>query len=213
MRRFETYLLTALLAAHGAGAAEGPAPAAPPAEAKTDSGAAPELTPGIPGLKMVDVREHRHLWREIQELQTWERADRISVAEYRSKVIEKTAQFLGFKGSGGQEFTTAAAGAVAGVRDSFRAGRRPEVDPAAGQAMFDTGLDEAVARLTAHLRKEPRHELFAKDVKKWLLKLAFGPSEAKEAREAKQAKEAREAKEAKKAKEAVKIAGAKPASD
>jgi pantoate kinase len=99
---------------------------------------------------------------------------------------------------------------VAGVRDSFRAGRRPEVDPAEGQAMFDTGLDEAVARLTAHLRKEPRHELFAKDCKKWLLKLAFGPSEAKEAKEAKQAKEA---KKAKKAKEAAKIAGAKPASD
>ncbi len=213
MRRFETYLLTALLAAHGAGAAEGPASAAPPAEAKAASGAAPELTPGIPGLKTVDVRDHRHLWREIEELQTWERANRISVAEYRGKVIEKTAQFLGFKGSGGQEFTTAAAGAVAGVRDSFRAGRRPEVDPAEGQAMFDTGLDEAVARLTAHLRKEPRHELFAKDGKKWLLKLAFGPSEAKEAREAKEAKEAREAKKAKKAKEAAKIAGAKPASD
>ena len=207
MRRFETYLLTALLAAHGAGAAEGPAPAAPPAEAKAASEAAPELTPGIPGLKTVDVRDHRHLWREIEELQTWERANRISVAEYRGKVIEKTAQFLGFKGSGGQEFTTAAAGAVAGVRDSFRAGRRPEVDPAEGQAMFDTGLDEAVARLTAHLRKEPRHELFAKDGKKWLLKLAFGPSEAKEAREAK------EAKKAKKAKEAAKIARAKPASD
>ena len=206
MRRFETYLLTALLAAHGAGAAQGPAPAAPPAEAKAASEAAPELTPGIPGLKMADVRDHRHLWREIEELQTWERADRISVAEYRSKVIEKTAQFLGFKGSAGQEFTTAAAGAVAGVRDSFHAGRRPEVDSAEGQAMFDTGLDEAVARLTAHLRKEPRHELFAKDVKKWLLKLAFGPSEAKEAREAK------EAQEAKKAKEAAKIAGAKPAS-
>lgn len=206
MRRFETYLLTALLAAHGAGAAEGPTPpAAPPAEAKAASEAAPELTPGIPGLKMADVRDHRHLWREIEELQTGERADRISVAEYRSKVIEKTAQFLGFKGSAGQEFTTAAAGAVAGVRDSFRAGRRPEVDPAAGQALFDTGLDEAVARLTAQLRKEPRHELFAKDCKKWLLRLAFGPSEAKEAREAKQAKEAE-------AKEAAKIAGAKPAS-
>lgn len=206
MRRFETYLLTALLAAHGAGAAEGPTPAAPPAEARAASEAAPELTPGIPGLKMADVREHQHLWREIEELQTWQRADRISVAEYRGKVIEKTAQFLGFEGSGEQEFTTAAAGAVAGVRDSFRAGRRPEVDPAEGQTLFDTGFDEAVARLTAHLRKEPRHELFAKDVKKWLLRLAFGPSEAKEAREAKQAKEAE-------AKEAAKIAGAKPASD
>src|SRR6185312_5884099 len=53
MRRFETY---------GAGAAEGPGPAAPPAEAKAASEAAPELTPGIPGLKMADVRDHRHLW-------------------------------------------------------------------------------------------------------------------------------------------------------
>lgn len=171
-------VLAALLVTHGAGAAQEPA--------KT----APELKPGISGLKMADVREHSHLWREIGELQTWERSERISVAEFRSKVIEKTAQFLGFEGDAAQEFTTAAAGAVAGVRDSFRASRQPDLDPVEGQAVLDAGLTEAVARVTARLRKEPRHELFAPDCKKWLLKMAFGPSEAKEAKEAKVAKAA-----------------------
>lgn len=182
MNRIKTVLLVlaALFVAHGAGAAQETAQAPPP-----------ELKPGIPGLKMVDVREHSHLWREIEELQTWERSDRISVAEYRTKVIEKTVQFLGFEGAAAQELAAAAAGAVAGVRDSFRASRRADLDPAEGQAVLDAGLTEAVARVTAHLRKEPRHELFAPDCKKWLLKLAFGPSEAKEAKEARAGKEAK----------------------
>lgn len=169
------FVLAALLVAHGAGAAQ------------DTSGTAPELKPGIPGLKMVDVREHSHLWREIEELQTWERSERISIAEFRSKAIEKTAQFLGFEGTAAKEFTTAAAGAVAALRDSFRASRQPDLDPLAGQAVLDAGLTDAEARVNARLRKEPRHELFAPDCKKWLLKLAFGPSEAKEAKEARQA--------------------------
>lgn len=183
MKPIKTVLLVlaALFVAHGAGAAQEPTPKAP------------ELKPGVPGLKMADVREHSHLWREIEELQTWERSERISVAEYRSKVIEKTAQFLGFEGAAAQELTAAAAGAVADVRESFRASRRADLDPAEGQAVLDAGLTAAVARVTAHLRKEPRHELFAPDCKKWLLKLAFGPSEAKEAKEAKAGKEAKEA--------------------
>lgn len=167
-------VLAALLVADGAGAAQA---------AQTP----PELKPGIPGLKMVDVREHSHLWREIEELQTWERSERISVAEFRSKAIEKTAQFLGFEGDAAEKFNAAAAGAVAGLRDSFRASRQPDLDPLAGQAVLDAGLTEAEARVNARLRKEPRHQLFAPDCKKWLLKLAFGPSEAKEAREARQA--------------------------
>jgi hypothetical protein len=165
------FMMTAVLVARGATAEE--------------TAQAPELKPGIPGLKMVDVRDHKHLWREIEELQTWERGDRISVAEYRGKVIEKTVQFLGFEEASAKGFTTAAAEAVAGLRESFRAGRRADVDPAEAQALLDSGLTTAVTRVTSLLRKEPRHELFAPDCKKWLLRLAFGPSEAKEAKEAK----------------------------
>ena len=166
-------LLAAVLAARGAAAQE--------------ASQALELKPGIPGLKMADVRDHKHLWREIEELQVWEHGDRISVAEYRGKVIEKTAQFLGFEGAAAEGFTNAATQAVAGLRESFRASRQAGLDPAAAQEAFDSGLATAETRLTSLLRKEPRHDLFAPDCKKWLLRLAFGPSEAKEAREAKEA--------------------------
>ncbi len=173
MRRLETivFLIAAILVAHGAAAEE--------------TAQAPELKPGIPGLKMVDVRDHKHLWREIEELQTWERSDRISVAEYRGKVVEKTVQYLGFEEAAAKDFTTAAAEEVAGLRESFRAGRGADVEPAEAQALLDSRLATAVTRVTSLLRKEPRHELFAPDCKKWLLRLAFGPSEAKETKEAK----------------------------
>lgn len=169
-------LLAAVLVARG-GAAQGADPA-------------PELKPGIAGLTMADVRDHKHLWREIEELQVWEHGDRISVAEYRTKVIEKTAQFLGFQGAAAEGFTKAASGAVASLREAFRDSRRAEVDPVEGQALLDSGLAAAVAQVAAHLRKEPRHELFAPDCKKWLLRLAFSPSEAKEARETSAVKDA-----------------------
>jgi hypothetical protein len=178
MKRLKTIVLAllAVLLARGAAAQE--------------AVQAPELKPGIPGLKMADVRDHKHLWREIEELQAWENGDRISVAEYRSKVMEKTAQFLGFEGAAADGLTQAAAAAVAGLRESFHASRRTDLDPAGAQALFDSGLATAVTRVTSLLRKEPRHELFAPDCKKWLLRLAFGPSEAKEAREARQAQAA-----------------------
>lgn len=178
-------VMVATLVAAGAGALPGSDPA--PAEVKKTAEAAPELEPGIPGLKMADVRDHKHLWREIEELQTWERSDRISIAEYRSKVIEKTAQFLGFDGAAADRFAATSTLAIASVRESFRAGRRPEVDPASAQAQLSADLEAAAARVTAVFRQEPRHALFVPDCKKWLLRLAFGPSEAKEAREAKRA--------------------------
>ncbi|HEX4955357.1 MAG TPA: hypothetical protein VF017_18355 [Thermoanaerobaculia bacterium] len=148
---------------------------------------AAEPTPRIPGLKMADVRDHEHLWREIGELQTWERSDRISIAEYRGKVIEKTAQYLGFEGAAAEQFTAVAKAAIDRVRVSFQAGRRPEVDPGDAHAQLTADLEGAATQVTATFRKEPRHELFAPDCKKWLLRLAFGPSEAKEAKEAEQA--------------------------
>ena len=153
------------------------------------SGPEPEFEPGIPGLKMVDVRDHKFLWREIEELQIWERGDRITVAELRSKAIEKTAHFLELEGAEADEFITAAAEAVDGVRKSFRH-RQPtggETSGVAGQ--FSTDLGAATGRLTSLLQDEPRHRLFAPGCKKWLLKLAFGPREPKEAREAEEAKQ------------------------
>ena len=155
--------------------------------AKEDSGAEPVFRPGIPGVKMVDVRDHRFLWREIEELQKWERGDRISVAEYRSKVIEKTAHFLGFGGATADEFAAVAAQAVAGLRESFLLMRRAGENPGALETRFSSDLPAGVSGVTSFLRGEPRHRLFAPECKKWLLKLAFGPSEAKEAMEAERA--------------------------
>jgi hypothetical protein len=170
----------ALVAPPAAGAQE---PSPPPAAGEPAS--EPAFRPGIPGLKMVDVREHKLLWREIEELQRWEQADRISIAEYRSKVIEKTAQFLGLGGAAGDGFRDVASRAVTAVRDAFSKWRA-DGDPTALEARFSSELRASQARIAALLGKEPRHQLFASDCKKWLLKLAFGPKEAKETRDAKQ---------------------------
>jgi hypothetical protein len=145
--------------------------------------AAPEFKPGIPGLKMADVREHKHLWREIEELQSWERSERITVAEYRAKVIEKTTVFLGFGGDAATAFSTLAAQSVTGLREAFAAGRKTDIDPSRPDSEFAAELTATVERVTSKLSPEPRHQLFVPDVKKWLLRLAFGPSEAKEAKE------------------------------
>lgn len=151
--------------------------------AKGDSSAEPVFRPGIPGVKMQDVRDYKFLWREIEQLQKWERGDRISVAEYRSKVIEKTAHFLEFSGAAVDEFAAAAAQAVAGVRESLQQMRRAGENPGDLDTRFSSDLRAAVSRVTSFLRDEPRHQLFAPECKKWLLKLAFGPREAKEDRE------------------------------
>jgi hypothetical protein len=172
-------------------AAAAASPAAEETEAHEASGPEPIFRPGIPGLRMVDVRDHKFLWREIDELQAWERGNRITVAEYRSKVIEKTAQFLGFTGPAAGEFAKTAFGAVAMVREAFF--DRPQTGGETGgvEARFPSDLEEAVARLTSALDEdEPRHRLFAPEGKRWLLRLAFGPREAKEAREARQAEQA-----------------------
>lgn len=148
--------------------------------------AEPKFRPGILGLTMVDVREHKHLWREIEELQKWERADRISIAEYRSKVIEKTGQFLRLGGAEADEFAAVASGAITTTREAFLTWRRDDGDPKVREVQFSSDMRGAVTRVTSFLQKEPRHQLFVPQCKKWLLKLAFGPKEAKEAKEAKQ---------------------------
>jgi len=151
----------------------------------------PEFKPGIPGMKMVDVRDHKFLWREIEELQSWERSDRISVAEYRSKVIEKTAHFLELDGTAANEFATTASEAVTTVRTSFRQ-RQPSGEDQSGiQGQFSIDLGAAATRIASLLQQEPRQKLFVPECKKWLLRLAFGPREAKEAREAKKSQQTR----------------------
>lgn len=159
------------------------------AVASTPSGPEPEFEPGIPGLKMVDVRDHKFLWREIDELQIWERGDRITVAEYRSKAIEKTTHFLELEGAVADEFVAAAAVAVDSVRQSFFDRRQAGNGETSGLEIdFASKVQSAADRLTSLLEGEPRHQLFAPGAKKWLLKLAFGPKESKEARESKEAK-------------------------
>ena len=153
--------------------------------------AEPEFKPGIPGVKMVDVRDHKFLWREIAELQSWEKRDQISVAEYRSKVIEKTAHFLELEGTAADAFTTTTSEAITTVRQSFRYRRPSGADQSGIQGQFSTDLGTAVTRMYSLLKEEPRHKLFAPECKKWLLRLAFGPSEAKEAREAQKSQQAR----------------------
>lgn len=154
-------------------------------EAKGAVSTQPEFKPGIPGMRMVDVRDYKFLWYEINELQDWERTNRISVAEYRNKAIEKTVHFLELEGDSGETFTAAAAEAVANVRESFR-----KYPPVGEDRQFSSDLEAAVGGLNGLLGEAPRHQLFAPECKKWLLKLAFGPREAKEAKEAKQAQAA-----------------------
>ena len=156
-----------------------PAPSSAEVARSSAQEAEPTFRPGIPRMKMVDVRDYKFLWREIDELQKWERGDRISVAEYRSKVIEKTVHFLELGGAPADEFAASASEAVATIRDSFIQRR-----PRGVEAQFSSELRAAVTRVTSLLQKEPRHQIFAPECKKWLLKLAFGPGESKEAREA-----------------------------
>lgn len=178
------------------------APSPEEAEAQQASGAAPVFEPGIPGLRMVDVRDHKFLWREIEELQSWERSNRITVAEYRSKAIEKTAHYLGLTGAAADRFAAAASAAVSEMRQAFSRGPEPGGKPPDGDSFartethgvksrFPSDLEAVAARFVSVLdEEEPRHRLFAPDGKKWLLRLAFGPKEAKEAREAREARNA-----------------------
>lgn len=154
----------------------------------------PEFKPGIPGLKMVDVRDHRLLWRELDQLQSWERGERISIAEFRGKSIEKTSHFLGFEGDAAAEFAAASSRAIAELRQSFKEGKLVAGEQGEEQAdHFAADLAAAVARVTAQLGDKPRHQLFAPECKRWLLRLAFGPSERKEEREAAATAQARPA--------------------
>ena len=153
----------------GAGTERAASPAANAA-----SGDEPEFRSGIPGLKMADVRDYKLLWREIEELQQWELGDRISVAEYRSKTIEKTADFLGLAGSAADRFTAVASDTLASIRESFFRRGRVDADPQVAEAEFYSGMRGGVTRVTSLLGEEPRHRLFAPDCKKWLLQLAFG---------------------------------------
>ena len=148
----------------------------------------PVFTPGIPGIKMVDVRDYKFLWREIDELQRWERGGRISVAEYRSKMVEKTVHFLELGGPAADEFAASASEEVATIRASFFQRGRAGGNFGGVDAPFSSELRAAATRVTALLQGEPRHALFAPECKKWLLRLAFGPREGKETRETNQAK-------------------------
>lgn len=96
-------------------------------------------------------------------------------------MIEKTAHFLELSGKSALRFTRAASQAVVDVRASFH--HRREGGRTAGGDRLAADLNKASARVTSHLQAKPRHRLFAPDTKRWLLKLAFGPQERKEARE------------------------------
>lgn len=142
----------------------------------------PKFEPGIAGLMMVDVRDHKFLWREIDELQLWEHGNRISVAEFRTKAIEKTAHYLQLEGSAAAEFEATARSAVESVRTAFKE-RRATPESSGVEGEFSAQLAAAAERLEGVLGEAPRHQLFAPESKKWLLKLAFGPRESKEAAE------------------------------
>lgn len=162
---------------------------APPAE--------PEFKPGIPGLKMVDVRDHKQLWRDIEELQVRESGHGISIAEYRRQAIDKTSLFLGLEGAAADRFMVGASEEVAKLREAFLRTRRADAETGPGADPFSADLAAAAARLGDLLGQKPRHQLFLPDGKKWLLRLAFGPREDREAKEVKEAKETPEEPKAK----------------
>ena len=144
----------------------------------------PVFTPGIPGMTMKDVRDHKFLWYEIGQLQSWEQTNRISVAEYRSKVIEKTAHYLKLEDSDNDKFVVTARETVGEVRDAFK--KNPPVN---GNNDFTADLDAAVDKMNALLTDAPRHQLIEPEWKKWLLKLAFSPKESKEAQQKKESQQ------------------------
>ncbi len=153
-------------------------------EVPDPTGNEPTFERGIPGMEMVDVRDYKFLWREIEELQRWEYGQRITVVEFREKVVEKTAQYLELESEAAAEFVEKANTAVASVRDAFSRQQQPGPSQAGAGSGFSTELRATADELTSLLSDDPRHQLFRPEVKKWLLKLAFGPREAKEAREA-----------------------------
>lgn len=144
-----------------------------------DNAAEPEFKPGIPGMRMVDVRDHKFLWYEIEQLQDWERTDRISIADYRTKVIEKTVHYLQLDGDDGEEFISVTRETISELREAFR--KHP---PVYERKEFSSFLRASVARMNTLLGEAPRHQLFAPESKKWLLKVAFGPNERKESKQA-----------------------------
>ncbi len=161
--------------------AQTPPPTAP-ATAKSGS-TEPEFKAGIPGLKMADVRDHKQLWRDLDEIQVRESGDRISAAEFRRQSIELTSRFLQFEGGAADRFALAAADEVAWLRRAFLKSRQNDASTASGGDPFSGDLSASASRLSAFLGDAPRHRLFIPDEKKWLLRLAFSPREKKEARE------------------------------
>ncbi len=127
--------------------------------------------PGIPGLSMKDVREHEYLWSGIRDLEGLRRKGTIDVGEYRYKVIELSAAYLGLEGEEARVFAEAASEAARSVREAYLQMRRGD----GGYAAFRSEMDAAERRVRAQLRREPRHELFAPGCGKWLRRLALGP--------------------------------------
>lgn len=148
----------------------------------------PVFTPGIPGMTMKDVRDHKFLWHEIGELQNWEHDNRISIADYRNKAIEKTAHYLELDGKDNDKFVVTARETIAEVKQAIR-----ENPPVNGNRVFESELNTAIAKMNSLLSDAPRHQLFEPEWKKWLLKLALGPNSRKEAKQAKEARQAQQA--------------------
>lgn len=159
-----------------AGAAEEPSSA--PA-----STAEPELKPGIPGLKMADVRDHNHLWRELEELQEWEVSNRITIADFRNKAIEKTGQYLGLEGEAAKTFATSSLAVVLGFRDASRASGKPERSVEESDQLYRQALESAESQMKGLLTDQPRHQVFQPKLRTWLLRLALGPDNREEDRE------------------------------
>ena len=151
------------------------------AEGDTDE---PVFKPGIPGMTMKDVRDHKFLWFEIGQLQDWERTNRISVEEFRNKYIEKTAHYLELEGRDNDKFVVTARETVGEVRAAFK--KNPPIND---NNKFTEDLDAAVSKMNALLSDAPRHQLFEPEWRKWLLKLAFGPKESKEAQQTNEAQQ------------------------
>ncbi len=147
----------------------------------------PTFEPGTPGVKMFDVRDYKFLWREIEELQRWERRGMVTTVEFRDKVTEKTAQFLKLEDVAFDNFVAGATTAVETVRESFSRRQQPGPTHVGGADRgFSSDLSRATEQVAALLGDEARHQLFEPEIKKWLLKLSFSPREAKEEQEARE---------------------------
>ena len=146
------------------------------AAARAEPAAKATVEPGIAGLKMVDARDHRHMWAEIGKLQIAESGRRMTPDELRVQAIERTTQYLGLEGEAAKRFSDESLAKLHSVRDAFLA--YATVGPqSAEQAAYEAQLKQVVAQMSSLVGDSPRAKLLEPELTKWVMKLSLGAND------------------------------------